>query len=91
MIYISNNQFFSQNNRFDFLLFLVTTFYCTLRYIKITFSESRHSSVKVDINEIFIILLIAIQIMFYHVLKFYKSVYYVECEHVAVILSKTIH
>ena len=31
MILISNNQFFSQNNRFDFLLFLVTTFYCTLR------------------------------------------------------------
>ena len=91
MIFISNNQFFSQNKRFDFLLFRVTTFYCTSRYIKITLSESRYSSLKVDINEIFIILLIAIQFLFSHVLKFYKSLYYVECEHVAVILSKTIH
>ena len=65
MIFISNNQFFSQNNRFDFLLFLVTTFYCTLRYIKLTFSESRCSSLKVDKNEIFIILLIAIQFLFF--------------------------
>ena len=91
MIFISNNQFFSQNNRFDFLLFLVTSFYCTLRYIKITFSESRYYSLKVVIYEIFIILLIATQFLFSHVLKFYKSIYYVECEHVAVIMSKTIH
>ena len=70
MIFISNNQFFSQNNRFDFLLFLVTSLYCTLRYIKMTFSESRYSSLKVDINEIFIILLIAIQFLFSHVLNF---------------------
>ena len=86
MIFISNNQFFSQNNRYDFLLFLVTSFYCTLRYIKITFSESRYTSLKVDINKIFITLLIAIySSCFSHVLKLYKSVYYVECEHVAVI------
>ena len=65
MIFISNNQFFSQNNRFDLLLFLVTSFYCALRYIKITFSESRYSSLKVDINEIFIMLLIAIQSLFF--------------------------
>ena len=73
------------------MLFLVTTLYCSSRYIKITFSESRYSSLKVDIIEIFIILLIAIQFLFSHVLKFYKSVDYVECEHVAVIFSKTIH
>ena len=65
MIFISNNQFFSQNNRFDFLLFLVTSFYCTLRYIKITFSESRYSSLKDDINKIFITLVIAIQFLFF--------------------------
>ena len=85
MIFISNNQFFSQNNRFDFSLFLVTSFYCTLRYIKITFSESRYSSLKVDIINCYI------APAFSRVLKFYKSVYYVKCEHVAVILSKTIH
>ena len=65
MMLISNNIFLSQNNRFDFLLFLVTTFYCTLRYIKITFSESRYSSLKVDINKIFIISFIAIQFLFF--------------------------
>ena len=65
MIFISNNQFFSKNNRFDFSLFLVTLFYCTLRYINVTFSGSRYSSLKVDINEIFIILLIAIQFLFF--------------------------
>ena len=65
MIFISNNQFFSQNTRFDFLLFLVTSFYCTLTYIKVTFSESRYSSLKVDINEIFLMLLIAIQFLFF--------------------------
>ena len=65
MIFISNNQFFSQNNRFDFLLFLVTSFYFTLRYIKITFSESKHFFLKVGINGIFIILLIATQFLIF--------------------------
>ena len=63
MIFINNNEIFSQNNGFDFVLFLVTSFYFTLRNIKITFSESRYSSLKVDINEIFITLLIAIQFL----------------------------
>ena len=54
MIFINNNEIISQNNGFDFVLFLVTSFYFILIYIKITFSESRYSSVKVDINEIFI-------------------------------------
>ena len=63
MIFINNNEIFSQNNGFDFVLFLVTSFYFTLRNIKITFSENRYSSLKVDINEIFITLLIAIQFL----------------------------
>ena len=63
MIFINNNEIFSQNNGFDFVLFLVTSFYFTLRNIKITFSESRYSSLNVDINEMFITLLIAIQFL----------------------------
>ena len=63
MIFINNNEIFSQNNGFDFVLFLATSFYFTLRNIKITFSESRYSSLKVDINEMFITLLIAIQFL----------------------------
>ena len=63
MIFINNNEIFSQNNGFDLVLFLVTSFYFTLRNIKITFSESRYSSLKVDINEILITLLIAIQFL----------------------------
>ena len=63
MIFINNNEIFSQNNGFDFVLFRVTLFYFTLRNIKITFSESRYSSLKVDINEMFITLLIAIQFL----------------------------
>ena len=55
MIFINNNEIFSQNNGFDFVLFLVTSFYCTLRILKITFLESGHSYPKVDKNEIFII------------------------------------
>ena len=65
MIFISNNQFFSQNNRFDFFVASCNDILCTLRYIKITFSESRYSSLKVDINENFIIFLIAIQFLFF--------------------------
>ena len=65
MISINNNEIFSQNNGFDFVLFLVTSFYFTLIYMKITFSESRYSSLKVDINEIFIISFIAIQFLFF--------------------------
>ena len=42
MIFINNNEIFSQNNGFDFVLFLLTSFYFTLRNIKITFSESRY-------------------------------------------------
>ena len=64
MIFINNNEIFSQNNGFDFVLFLVTLLYFTLIYIKITFSEGRHSSLKVNINEIFITLFIAIQFLF---------------------------
>ena len=64
MIFINNNEIFSQNNGFDFVLFLVTSFYFALIYIKITFSESRYSSLKVDINKIFRTLLIAIQFLF---------------------------
>ena len=63
MIIINNNEIFSQSNGFDLVLILVTSFYFTLRNIKITFSESRYSSLKVDINEIFITLLIAIQFL----------------------------
>ena len=55
MVFISNNQFFSQNNRLDFVLFLVTSFYCTLRMLKISFPESGHSYLKVDIKESFIV------------------------------------
>ena len=65
MIFINNNEIFSQNNGFDFVLFLVTSFYCTLRILKVTFSESGHSYPKVDINEFFIISLIAIQFFFF--------------------------
>ena len=65
MIFINPNEIFLQNNGFDFVLFLVTSFYCTLRILKITFPESGHSYPKVDINEIFIILLIAIQFLFF--------------------------
>ena len=63
MKFINYNEIFSQNNGFDFVLFLVTSFCFTLRNIKITFLESRYSSLKVDINEIFITLLIAIQFL----------------------------
>ena len=63
MIFINNNEIFLQNNGFDFVFFHVTSFYFTLRNIKITFSESRYSSLKVDINEIVITLLIAIQFL----------------------------
>ena len=52
MISINNNEIFSQNNGFDFVLFPVTSFYCTLRILKITFPKSGHSYPKVDINEI---------------------------------------
>ena len=48
---INNNEIFSQNNGFDFVLFLVTLFYCTLRILKITFPESGHSYLKVDVKE----------------------------------------
>ena len=65
MIKINNNEIFSQNNGFDFVFFLVTSFYCTLRTLKITFPESGHSYLKVDIKEIFIILLIVIQFLFF--------------------------
>ena len=41
--------------RFDFLLFFVTSFYCTLKILKITFPESGHSYLKVDIKERFIV------------------------------------
>ena len=53
MIFINNNETFSQNNGFDFVLFLVTSFYCTLRILKITFPESGHSYLKVNIKESF--------------------------------------
>ena len=52
---INNNEIFSQNNGFDFALFLVTSFYCTLRILKILFPESEHSYLKVDIKESFIV------------------------------------
>ena len=55
MIFVNNNEIFSQNKGFDFVLFLVTSFYCTLRIIKITFPESGHSYLKVDIKESFIV------------------------------------
>ena len=43
MIFINNIEIFSQNNGFDFVLFLVTSFYGTLRILKITFPESGRS------------------------------------------------
>ena len=55
MIFINNNEIFLQNNGFDFVLFLVTSFYCTLRILKITFPESGHSYLKVDIKESFLV------------------------------------
>ena len=55
MIFINNNEIFSQNVGFDFVLFLVTSFYCTLRILKITFPEGGHSDLKVDIKESFIV------------------------------------
>ena len=66
MIFINNNEIFSQNNGFEFVFFLVTSFYCTLRILKITFPESGHSYLKVDIKESFIVYLITIQFQFYH-------------------------
>ena len=55
MILINNNEIFSQNNGYDFVLFFVTSFYCTLRILEITFPESAHSYLKVDIKESFIV------------------------------------
>ena len=55
MMFINNNEIFSQNNGFDIVLFLVTSFYCTLRILKITFPESGHSYLKVDIKESFLV------------------------------------
>ena len=52
---INNNEIFSQNNGFDFVLFLVTSFYCTLRILKITFPESGHSYLKVGVKKNFIV------------------------------------
>ena len=54
MIFINNNEIFSQNNGFDFVLFRVMSFYYTLKILKITFPESGHSYLKVDIKESFI-------------------------------------
>ena len=34
IIFINNNQYFSQNNGFDFLVFLATSFHCTKRILK---------------------------------------------------------
>ena len=51
MIFINNNEICSQNIGFDFLLFLVTSFYCTFRTLKIIYPESKHSYLKVDIKE----------------------------------------
>ena len=55
MIKINNNEIFSQNIGFDFVLFLVTSFYCTLRILKLIFPESEHSYRKVDIKESLIV------------------------------------
>ena len=55
MIFINNNEMLSQNSGFDFVLFLVTSFYCALRILKITFPESGQSYLKVDIKESFIV------------------------------------
>ena len=55
MIKINNNEIFLQNIGFDFVLFFVTSFYCTLRILKITFPESGHSYLKVDMKESFIV------------------------------------
>ena len=55
MIFINNNEIFSQNNGFNFVLFLVTSFYCTLRILKITFPENGHSYLKVDIKESYLV------------------------------------
>ena len=55
MTFINNNEIFSQNNGFDFVLFLVTSCYCILRVLKITFSEIEHSYLKVNIKEGFIV------------------------------------
>ena len=55
MTFINNNEIFSQNNWFDLVLFLVTSFYCTLRILKIIFPESGHSYLKVAIKENFIV------------------------------------
>ena len=58
MVFINNTRFFPQNNRFDFLLFLVTSFYCALKIINMAFSESRYSSLKVNKKEFFMILIV---------------------------------
>ena len=55
MIFINNDEIFSQNSGFDYVLFLVTSFYCTLLILKITFPESEHSYLKVGIKESFIV------------------------------------
>ena len=55
MLFINNNEIFSENNGFDFVLFLVKSFYCTLRILKISFPEIGHSYLKVDIKENFIV------------------------------------
>ena len=65
MTFINNNKIFLQKNRFDFLLFLVTSFYCTIRIIKITFPKSRYCSLKFDIKESFIVQFIAMQFQFF--------------------------
>ena len=55
MIKVNSNEIFSQNIGFDFMLFLVTSFYCTLGILKIIFPESEYSYLKVDIKESFIV------------------------------------
>ena len=55
MMKINNNEIFLQNNGFDFVLFLVTSFYCTLRILKIAFPECGNSYLKFDITESFIV------------------------------------
>ena len=55
MTFINNNEIFSQNNGFDFVLLLVTSFYCTLKILKITFPECGPSYLKDGIKESFIV------------------------------------
>ena len=92
MIKINNNKIISQNSGFDFVLFLVTLFYCSLKILRITFPESGHSYLKVDMKEIFIILIIIIIIIFWLKHQYLKHKYQSMVQQIiANMLSETVY